>query len=77
VNDKPELGTKAARKLRRRVENEGLATQAGFWNTPRSADQKGYTRPVDRQAAKELSHVVHRKPTIRPNAPNKKGKVFE
>ncbi|HML09939.1 MAG TPA: hypothetical protein VK432_03700, partial [Stellaceae bacterium] len=52
MSDSP--STKARRKLRRRIENDQLAEQSRFWNRPRSADQRGYDQPVDRQAAKEL-----------------------
>ena len=52
--DKPKLTPKAARKLRRRVVNESLAREAKFWNTPRSAERKGYDKPIDNQAATEL-----------------------
>jgi DNA-binding FadR family transcriptional regulator len=52
---------KSLRKLRRRIENEAYAKDARFWRNPRSAERIGYTRPIDRQAAKELSHKAGKK----------------
>jgi len=55
VSDEQNLTAKAARKLRRRASNDRLARDAKFWAKPRSAEQMGYTKPVNKQAAKELS----------------------
>jgi hypothetical protein len=46
---------KAFRKLRRRIENDLAAAQARFWKAPRSAEQKCYDKPINRQAAGELT----------------------
>ena len=54
MDDKGELTPKAARKLRRRIANEHLVREARFWNNPRSAEQMGNDKPINRQAAKEL-----------------------
>ncbi len=54
MNDKPELTPKALRKLKRRIANEELATQAEFPDRPRTAGQPGRDKPVNRRAAKDL-----------------------
>jgi hypothetical protein len=54
MTEEAKLSTRATRKLRRRIENDQLAEQAQFWDRPRSAEQKGYDKPINRQAAKEL-----------------------
>jgi hypothetical protein len=56
------LSPKAMRKLRRRVENDAYAKDARFWLNLKSADRMGYKKPVNRQAAKELSHKRRKKP---------------
>jgi hypothetical protein len=53
-DDEHTLTPKANRKLRRRIVNDRLAAEARFWKRPRSADQMGHDKPVDRQAGKEL-----------------------
>ena len=47
--------SKRERKLRRRRDNERLAEEARFWRKSQSAIQLGHTKPVNRQAAKDLS----------------------
>jgi hypothetical protein len=54
--EKQPLCRKALRKLRRKAENDAHAKDARFWLNIKSADRMGYKKPVDRQAAKELSH---------------------
>ncbi len=54
MEDKPELTPKAAPKLRRRIVNESLAREAKFSSAPRTAEQKGHNKPINKQAAKEL-----------------------
>jgi hypothetical protein len=54
MNDKPEQTPKALRKLKRRIADEELARYAKFWNRPRSAEQLGHDKPVNRQAANDL-----------------------
>jgi hypothetical protein len=54
MSEIPKPSRKALRKRMRRLENDRLAREAKFWNTPRSAEQLGYTKPVNSQAAKEL-----------------------
>lgn len=44
------------RKLRRRLEADAFAIDARYWRRLRSADRLGYHQPVNRQAARELSH---------------------
>jgi hypothetical protein len=53
--DPPPLSQKALRKRARRTANDRLAKEARFWDTPRTAEQTGSRRPINRQAAKELS----------------------
>ena len=61
TNEKSGLSPKALRKLRRRLENDANAKIARFWTKPRSAEQlDDRSRPVDRQAAKDLSHKKKR-----------------
>ena len=50
------LSAKALRKLRRKADNEALAKEARFWRKEQSALQLGHNKPVNRQAAKDLSH---------------------
>ena len=54
MEDKPELTPKAARKLRRRIVNQNLAREAKFWSAPRTAEQKGHNKPINKQVAEEL-----------------------
>jgi hypothetical protein len=62
MNEIPKPSRKALRKRVRRIENDRLAAEAKFWNAPRSAEQLGYTRPVNSQAAKELGWRALKKP---------------
>jgi hypothetical protein len=57
---KEPLHTKITRG-RRRAEERALAKDARFWGDLRTADRMGYTKPIDRQAAKELSHKKKKK----------------
>lgn len=58
ADDKQPLSPKALRKLRRRLENDESVRVARFWSKPRSAEQlDDRSRPVDRQASKDLSHA--------------------
>jgi len=47
---------RAARKAQRRRDNDELAKSARFWRKPGSAERLGHERPVNRAAARELSH---------------------
>jgi hypothetical protein len=50
------LTTKSMRKRRRRIENDAYAKGARFWRNLKSADRLDYHRPVNKQAARNLSH---------------------
>jgi DNA-binding FadR family transcriptional regulator len=56
-----DLSPKAKRKLARKIRNEVLAKEARFWRNAPSAERLGYSRPVNRQAAKELSFGARKK----------------
>lgn len=47
---------RALRKLRRRLESDAYAKEARFWRKLKSADRLGYDKPVNRLAARELTH---------------------
>ncbi len=44
------------RRLRRKEDNERLAKESRFWRNAQSAIQLGHNKPVNRQAAKDLSY---------------------
>ena len=50
------ISASALRKLRRKQRNEELAKEARFWRKERSMFELGYTKPVNQQAARDLSH---------------------
>ena len=54
MNDKTEPTPKAIRKLKHRMANEQLAKATRFWSRPRTAEQLGHDKPVNRQAAEDL-----------------------
>jgi len=51
----PELSPRALRKIRRRQEAEAYAATARFWRNTKSADRMLHDKPINRQAAQELS----------------------
>ena len=53
MSEKTEPAAKAIRKLKRRPANEQLATEAKFSGRPRSAEQLGHDRPVNKEAVKD------------------------
>lgn len=55
------LSAKALRKRRRKEDTERLAKEARFWRKKQSAIQLGYNKPVNRQAAKDLSRKSPKK----------------
>lgn len=55
------LSERAARRRQRRRDNDELAKSAKYWRKPGSAERLGHTRPVDRDAARALSHRKKKK----------------
>jgi hypothetical protein len=64
MTDPTPPSSKALRKLKRRAENDAYAKEARFWEKPKTALRLGYDRPVNRQAAKDLSAKRRRKPHL-------------
>jgi len=62
MNDPAPPSPKASRKMRRRVDNDAYAREARFWEKPKTPLRMGYDKPVNRQAAKDLTARRSREP---------------
>jgi len=59
VASEPTSDQKALRKLRRRAETDAYAKVARFWANPKTATRMGYDRPINRQAAKDITRPAN------------------